>query len=61
MKTKLFVALALVLVAATAFGAAGQVIRSFSLGLAVRGLAYDYSDNTVWAASASTYNCQINQ
>lgn len=63
MKTALVVIATLAIVG-SAFGAAGSIIRSFTLsgqpGNGVRGLAYDWSDNNVWAAAPfGTSNIQF--
>jgi hypothetical protein len=63
MKTALVV-IAILAMVGTAFGTAGSIIRSFTIagqpGNGVRGLAYDWSDNNIWAAAPfSTNNIQF--
>lgn len=59
MKTALVVIATLAIVG-SAFGAAGSIIRSFTLAgqpaQGVRGLAYDWSDNNIWAAGPAATN-----
>ncbi len=65
MKTALVVIATLAIIT-SAFGSAGSIIRSFTLAgqpasNGVRGLAYDWTDNNVWAAGpvGSGNNCQF--
>jgi len=63
MKTFL-VTLAILAIVGTAFGTAGSIIRSFTIAgqpsNGVRGLAYDWSDGNIWAASPfGTSNIQF--
>lgn len=55
-----FSAVLLMAGAAAAHGAAGEVIRSFAVGN-VRGLAYDYGDDTLWAVTVSANNCMAHK
>jgi hypothetical protein len=63
MKTALVV-IAILAIVGTAFGAAGSIIRSFTLpgqpAQGPRGLAYDWSDNNIWVAGPVTsYSIQF--
>jgi len=59
MRTK-FTTLLVVVMAAAAFGAAGDVIRSFQVSgqpsYGIRGVAKDWSDGNIWAAGPNTTN-----